>query len=122
MRTEITPTELIANAANGQPAQTEVLPANDAVILMAGKAEETILEVTALEAGCVVEIVAGDNPPALSAGQGVAKSAELAESAVVVFGPLTSARFIQAGADAGSVFLDTNKKIKVRAYHVPRTA
>ena len=118
-RTEITPTELTANAATRQPAQTEVLAANDAVILASGKSEELVIEVTALEAACVVEIAAGDNPPALAAGQGAAKSAELAENAVVVFGPLTSARFIQSD---GTINLDTNKKIKVRAYHVPRTA
>lgn len=118
-RTEITPTELTPNAAKAQPAQTEVLAANDAVILADSKLEETIIEVQALEAACFVELVAGANPPALSAGQGVAKSAELAENAVVVFGPATSARFIQAD---GTIRLDTNKKIKVRAYHIPRTA
>lgn len=118
-RTEITPTELTANTWKAQPAQVEVLAANDAVILVDGKSEEVTLEVTALEGACFVELVAGANPPALSAGQGVAKSAELAENAVVVFGPSTSARFIQAD---GTIRLDTNKKIKVRAYHVPRTA
>lgn len=121
-RTAITPTTLTANTAVSQPSQTEVLAANDAVINANGKLEELVLEVTALEAACVVEIAVGDNPPALSAGQGAAKSAELAENAVVVFGPLTSARFVQAGEDAGKVFVDTNKKIKVRAYYVPRTA
>lgn len=118
-RTEITPTELTPNTAKAQPAQTEVLAANDVLILAASQSEEIIVEIQALEAACFVEVVAGANPPALSAGQGVAKSAELAENAVVVFGPLTSARFLQAD---GTIRVDTNKKIKVRAYHVPRTA
>lgn len=121
-RTDITPTVLTANTATAQPAQVEVLAANDGRILATGKLEELVIEVTALEAGCIVELAPGDNPPALSAGQGAVKSAELAENAVVVFGPSTSARLVQAGADSGMLFLDTNKKIKVRAYLVPRTA
>lgn len=122
MRTDITPTELTANAVTAQPAQTEVLAANGARILAAGKLEETTIEIVPLEAGAVVQIVAGDNPPALSAGQGNLKIEGVAEDAVVILGPTTSARFVQAGADSGDLFIDTSKKIKVRAYHVPRTA
>lgn len=121
-RTEVAPAELTANAKVANPALVEVLTANGAFLPLAGKLEETILEITPLEAGAVVKIKAGDNPPALAAGQGDLVIEGVAENVPYFVGPLTSARFVQAGADDGQLFIDTNKKIKVRAFHVPRTA
>ena len=58
----------------------------------------------------------------LSAGQGALKITG-AENDVKLIGPLTSARFVQAAAgEQGYVNIESAKKFKVRALHVPRTA
>lgn len=120
-RTAVTITALKPAEEVAQPAQTEVKAEDNGVVKASDPLEEIVLEVETGAEATTVEVVAGDNPPALEAGQGALK-AEVAKESTVLLGPFTSGRFIQSGEDAGHLFIDTNKNISVRAYHVPRTA
>ena len=81
--------------------------------------EEVVLKIVTTTATTVFTINAGDNPPALSAGQG-----DLAVSCVVGtkwIGPFTSARFVQ---DDGTLACAsaTAANQTITAYRMPRTA
>lgn len=109
---------LVPNSSLAAPTQTASGATN---IISTGTIplEEVVLKAVVLTATTVVTVKAGDNPPALSAGQG-----DLALSLAIgthYIGPLTSARFVQSD---GTVNVDvaTSANVTLAAIHMPRTA
>lgn len=118
-RTAVTVTELTANSSVADPAGTALDPTNGHII-SGVPLEELMLEIDSTFAGAKnFTVKAGANPPADAAGQG--DLVVSINAAVRLFGPFTSARFIQAD---GSLWLDaeTGATGTVKAIHVPRTA
>lgn len=120
-RTAVTVTTLAANAFTAKPAGTTADPTNDHVVDVAGDSEGVVIEITQTDASArIATVLAGDNPPALEAGQGnLAKS--MAQNEVWILGPLTSGRFIQ---NDGTILIDLAASFAgtIRAYKVPRNA
>ena len=131
-RTAITPTTLTINDATAAvyAAGTVV----DAALVTAGVViedcplEELILLVShTASSEKDLTVAAGDSPPALEAGVGALVEPFAAGNVTPVdkiVGPFTSGRFIQSGADAGSLFVDFEAGFTgfIRAFRVPRTA
>lgn len=118
-RTAVTVTTLTANTGVTEPAGTTADPTNDHVVTGV-PCEELILRFANTNGSDrVATIVAGDSPPALSAGQGDLAVTVPATSGVVWVGPLESARFVQSD---GSVNIDLAASFAgtVTAYRVPR--
>lgn len=118
-RTDIPVTELAAGTITAQPAGTTADPTNDHVITVDFPLEELLLHITQTDATArVVTIVAGDSPPALSAGQGNIEQS-IAQNGVYVVGGLESARFLQSD---GTLHIDLAASFAgtIRAYRVPR--
>lgn len=108
--------ELTPNARTADPSGT-ASGANNTIA--ASVPEELLIRAVVATATTNVTIKAGDNPPALSAGQG-----DLVAACVVgtnFIGPLTSARFIQSD---GTINVDvaTPANVTLTAFHVPRSA
>lgn len=101
---------------------TKIGNADTGTVKLAVPMEEVILLVYAAEA-TTFTVYAGDNPPALSAGQGNL-TVSVGAGDVVAVGPFTSARFIQAGSgEQGYLNVDPGAKdVYVTPIHVPRTA
>lgn len=120
-RTAVTVTTLTANTAQAEPAGTTADPTNDHIV-EGVPLEELVLRIANTNGSDrVATILAGDNPPALSAGQGNLEITVPATSGVRWVGPLSSARFAQAD---GSLHIDlaTSFAGTVTAYRIPRTA
>jgi len=118
-RTAVTVTTLTANTGVTEPAGTTADPTNDHVVTGV-PCEELILRFANTNGSDrVATIVAGDSPPALSAGQGNLAVTVPATTGVVWVGPLESARFVQSD---GSVNIDLAASFAgtVTAYRVPR--
>lgn len=118
-RTAVTVTELAAGTITAQPAGTTADPTNDHAVTVDFPLEELLLEITQTDAtGRAVTIVAGDSPPALSAGQGDI-SQTIAQNDVYVVGGLESARFLQSD---GTLHIDLAASFAgtIKAYRVPR--
>lgn len=118
-RTAVTVTALAANTLTARPAGTTADPAEDHVVTIDFPLEELLLEFTQTDATArVATIVAGDSPPALSAGQGNIEQS-MAQNAVWVVGGLESARFLQSD---GTLHIDLAASFAgtIRAYRVPR--
>lgn len=123
-RTAVTVTELTPTAALADPAGTNADATNDHSI--SGVPLEELLVRISCTASSTHDatIKAGDNPPALEAGQGdiSATFGDGSTTPVVKwFGPFTSARFAQSD---GSLEIDLASGFtgKVTAFHVPRSA
>lgn len=124
-RTELTPTELAKNDGTATPAGTTI----DSALVTAGALftpsyalEEYLIRVTNTHTSAHdVTIKAGDNPPAILAGQGDLAEEVAADTGDVILGPLTSARFLQ---DDGTVLIDfaTGHVGAISILHIPRTA
>ena len=117
-RTAITPSVFTPNAKFANPAGTTVDPTNGHIV-SGVPLEELVLYVDATFAGAKdYTVVAGANPPALSAGQGNLVISLNAEKAWI--GPFESARFIQAD---GSLWLNVAASATgtVTAFRMPRT-
>lgn len=96
-RTAVPVTALVPNAGVATGVGTDVDPANDHVVTPPAKFERVFLRVTNTHAAPHdVTVVAGANPPALSAGQGNVAVTVPATSGDMLIGPLESARFMQA--------------------------
>lgn len=123
-RTAVTVTSLVANTGQAAPATTAADPTNGHSV--AGVPPEELFIIAANTAGTPKNVIvkAGDNPPALSAGQGDLTVQVPATTGVRWIGPLTSARFVQAGADSGQVHVDLESGFTgtVTAVRIPRTA
>lgn len=118
-RTAVTVTELAAGTITARPAGTTADPTNDHSVAINFPLEELLLEITQTDATArTATIVAGDSPPALSAGQGDI-SQSIAQNAVYVVGGLESARFLQSD---GTLHIDLAASFAgtIRAYRVQR--
>lgn len=120
-RTQVTLTTLTGNAFTVRPAGTTADPTNGHYIDTSRvPLEEIIIEFTQTDATArTATIVAGDNPPALEAGQGtVAQS--IAQNGVYYFAG-NSGRFKQADG-GGQLHIDLAASFagSLRAYRVPR--
>lgn len=111
-------TQLVPNDSIAAPTQTASTATN--IVSTAGAPlEEVILRVVVTTATTNVTVKAGDNPPALSAGQG-----DLVEALAVgthYMGPFTSARFVQ-GDGTLNVDVATPANVTLGAMRMPRTA
>lgn len=121
-RTAVTVVSLTANTTTADPAGTTADATNDHSVDPAGiPLEEIVLRITQTDMSArVATIKAGDNPPALAAGQGdLTKSMATNETWWV--GPLTSARFAQ---DDGKLNIDLAASFAgtITAFRIPRTA
>lgn len=118
-RTAVTVTNLSKTGATIRPAGTTADPTNDHVISVDFPLEELVIEFTQTDATArAFTINAGDNPPALSAGQG-SITQSVAQNAVYYVAGLESGRFLQSDGtleiDLAASFAGT-----IRAYRVPR--
>ncbi|MEU7831383.1 MULTISPECIES: hypothetical protein [unclassified Nonomuraea] len=116
-RTALPYSNLVANSNLSQPAGTTIDQANGMVIA-AARPELTILRVANTNGtDRVVTIKAGDNPPALAAGQGDLAVTVAATTGVQFIGPFESGRFIQADGtmeiDFAASFAGTITALKV---------
>lgn len=116
-RTNIPLSEFTANAETSDPAGTAADETNDHNITGA-PLEEIVLRVVLDTAGdaATVTVKAGDNPPALSAGQGDL-AVTCSDNATSWIGPFESARFMQ---DDGSMDVDIDDEtgVTITAFHV----
>jgi len=114
-RTAVAPRALVANGGlNGATGPTTI----DSTLVTAGvvingvEPERTIIRVANTEGSTnTVTVKAGDNPPALAAGQGDLVVTVAATTGVQYIGPLESGRFLKKLDDAsvnraGSIFID----------------
>lgn len=132
--TAITLTACVANSGVAQPT-ADVLDTGTAAVTLplalGGKgADRVIVEVkNTAAAALLVELLAGDDPPAVRAGLGAATLvAAAAQNEVNIFGPFESARFEQndSGTDGRLDFKFTPASgtigVTVRAYRLPKSA
>lgn len=109
-RTAIVPRSLVANGnLNGATGATTIdsTLVTNGVVVNSAEPERTLIRVTNTEASTnAVTVRAGDNPPALAAGQGDLVVTLAATSGVQYIGPFESGRFIQGGADVGDLHID----------------
>lgn len=124
-RTEATVTELTANSSTDDPAGVALnAGAGNGHFVQNVPLEQLYLEIEVTNvAGGDITVLAGDNPPALDAGQGDLV-VTFAQNDVKLLGPFTSARFVQAGADDGRLHVDVATGVTgtIKAFHLPRTA
>lgn len=116
-RTALPYSNLVANSNLSQPAGTTIDQANGMVIA-AARPELTILRVANTNGtDRIVTIKAGDNPPALAAGQGDLAVTVVATTGVQFIGPFESGRFIQSDGtmeiDFAASFAGTITALKV---------
>jgi hypothetical protein len=128
--TAITLTACVANGAVAQPAVDTLDTGTAAVTLpltVVGKPGRVILEVKNTAAAALkVELLAGDNPPALRAGLGDAiLVAAAAQNEVNILGPFESSRFAQNDAtskgrlDVKFTPASGTIGVTIRAYRLP---
>lgn len=120
-RTAVTVNSLTAGTFTALPTPTTADTTNDHVVdCSAFPLEELFLVIKQTDASArVATIVAGDNPPALSAGQGnLTKS--MAQNETWVIAGLESARFLQ---DDGKLNIDLAASFagEITAYRIPRS-
>lgn len=132
--TAITLTAAVANSKATQPTVDTLDTGTAAVTLplaLAGVGcDRVILEVkNTAAAALLVEILAGDNPPALRAPLGnLTLSAAMAQNVVEIFGPFDASRFLQNDATSNGrldfKFTPASGTIgaQIRAYRLPKTA
>lgn len=120
-RTQVPLTSLVGNAFTIRPTGTTADPTNDHYIDISGvPLEEIVVEFTQTDAtGRAADIVAGDAPPALEAGQGNITQT-MAQNSVYYFAG-NSGRFKQSDS-GGQLHIDLAASFAgtIRAYRVPR--
>lgn len=98
-RTAVAPRALVANGGlNGATGATTIdaTLVTNGVVINSAEPERTLIRVTNTEASTnTVTIRAGDNPPALAAGQGDLVVTVAASTGVQYIGPVESGRFLQ---------------------------
>lgn len=132
--TAITVNDLTANAGTAGPT-ADVLDTGTAAvtlpIALAGKgADRVVVEITNTAAAALkVEVLAGDNPPAMRAALGdVTFVAALAQNGIIYAGPFDSSRFIQNDATShGRLDLKFTPAsgtigVSIKAFRLPKTA
>ena len=119
-RTAVTVTSLAAGTAAAESAGTAADPTNDHVITVSFPLEELLLVFKNTNGtDRVATIVAGDSPPALSAGQGNLAITVAATSGVQYVTGLESARYMQNDGTL-SIDLATSFAGTVHAYRLGR--
>lgn len=118
-RVNIPVTTLSKTAATARPAGTTADATEDHEVDVSFPLEELVLEFTQTDATArAYTIVAGDSPPALSAGQG-SITQSVAQNGVSLVAGLESGRFLQSDGklhiDLAASFAGT-----IRAYRIPR--
>ncbi|MFI2431983.1 hypothetical protein [Streptomyces sp. NPDC018693] len=111
--------DLVANGNLAQPAGTTlvVAPTNNMQISDA-LPEQTVLRVVNTGVEQDITIKAGDNPPALAAGQGDLVVTVAATTGVQFIGPFESGRFLQSD---GSMLIEAETVDgTITAFKVPR--
>lgn len=122
----ITVTALTANAAASFPSAQTIDTDGTVPMDPGGKTDRLILLVeNAAAAALTVTIKAGDNPPAIMAGQGdlaVSVAASGGGTAKRVIGPFESSRFVQDDGTVNVAFLaaSSTPNCTVRAYRLPK--
>lgn len=112
-RTSITVTEFNDNAYTADAGGTAVGATDDGAV-SGYRLEDIVLRVE-VPADTTATIVAGDSPPALSAGQGnYARS--ISSGSTEWIGPFESARFAQSD---GALHIDVSGTCTVSAFHLP---
>lgn len=119
--TDVAYSNLVANGSLVQPAGTALVaaPTNDMRIVDAVP-EYTVLRVSNTDAGVnlTLTVKAGDNPPALAAGQGDL-AVTVAFGTVRFIGPFESGRFIQSD---GSMMIESSTTTgAITALRIPRS-
>jgi len=117
--TQIPYSDLVPNSNLDDPAGTTavVAPTNNMQISDAFP-ELTVLRVVNTGAEQDITIKAGDNPPALAAGQGDLVVTVAATTGVQFIGPFESGRFVQAD---GSMLIEAETvDATITAFKVPR--
>lgn len=118
--TQVPYSNLVANSSLAQPAGTTlvVAPTNNLQISDAVP-EYTLLRVANTGAEQDITIKAGDNPPALAAGQGDLVVTVPATTGVRFIGPFESGRFIQSD---GSMLIEAETVDgTITALRIPRS-
>lgn len=108
----------VPNGALAQPTPAAT-DATNIVLAGAVNLDEVMLRAVVATATTSITVKAGDNPPALAAGQG-----DLVVAAAVgthLIGPFTSARFAQSDGTL-NVNVATPANVTLTALHLPRTA
>lgn len=124
----ITITECLANSLVEQPTVNTIDTDGTVPVNLGGKGfDRVIIEViNAAAAAVTVGIVAGANPPGL---QSRVLSSSLAATgqatAKRIFGPFSSSRFAQGGADVGELHMtflaaSSTPNVTVRCYRLPK--
>lgn len=122
----ITPTELTRNAAITQPAGSAIDTNGNVPINANSDTSRLMIEIINTDdAALTATVKAGDNPPAINAGQGdlaISLAASGSPTDKRIIGPLESARFIQ---DDGTLILNFQAATgapaaTVRAYRLPK--
>lgn len=108
---------LVANSSLAGPAGVVSDATN--IISAGGRTDEVILRAVVTTGTTNVIVKAGDNPPALAAGQGDLTVA--CPVGTTFLGPFTSARFVQ---DDGTINVNvaTPANVTLTAFRIPRTA
>lgn len=125
--TTLTITELTRNAATSQPT-VDTIDTNGTVPIEAGSlTDRMVIEVVnADDAALTVLVKAGDNPPALRAGQGDLSVALAASgggaTAKRMIGPFESSRFAQDDGSINVTFTAATgaPNAQVRVYRLPK--
>jgi hypothetical protein len=118
-RVAVTVTNLPKTGATIRPAGTTADATEDHFVDVSFPLEELVLEFTQTDATArAFTIVAGDSPPALSAGQG-SITQSMAQNSVYYVAGLESGRFLQSD---GTLHIDLAASFAgtIRAYRVPR--
>ncbi|GAA3854229.1 hypothetical protein GCM10023084_05530 [Streptomyces lacrimifluminis] len=117
--TQIPYSSLVPNGNLAQPAGTTtvVAPTNNMQISNAFP-ELTVLRVVNTGVQQVITVKAGDNPPALAAGQGDLAVTVAATTGVQFIGPFESGRFVQSD---GSMMIEAaTVDATITAFKIPR--
>lgn len=116
-RAAVTYSNLVPNGSLADPAGTALTSGStNGGRIAKAEPEATVLRVVCGATGGNFSVLAGDNPPALAAGQGDYTEALLA-NAVEWLGPFESGRF---GQNDGALEFTCTQSMTVTAFKVPR--
>ncbi|WP_156722658.1 hypothetical protein [Streptomyces apocyni] len=117
--TQVPYSDLVANGNLAEPAGTTLVVApTDNLQISDALPEQTVLRVVNTGVEQDITIKAGDNPPALAAGQGDLVVTVAATTGVQFIGPFESGRFLQSD---GSMLIEAETADgTITAFQIPR--
>ncbi|MFE7029454.1 hypothetical protein ACFU9Y_04025 [Streptomyces sp. NPDC057621] len=121
-RTAVPLSNLVGNGSLADPAGTALDATNDhSIDVSVTHPEELVIRVTNTHSSAhtVTVKAGGTNPPAWRGGQGDITASVAANTGVTWIGPLSSARFLQAG-NLLYVDIETSHAGTITAFKVPR--